>query len=62
MQREDENVARLISMALKLEGLFRHASTHATGVVIGDRPLEQLVPLTETRGLKCQSLSSTAVC
>lgn len=45
MQREDENVARLISMALKLEGLFRHASTHAAGVVIGDRPLEQLVPL-----------------
>lgn len=45
MQREDENVARLINMALKLEGLFRHASTHAAGVVIGDRPLDQLVPL-----------------
>jgi len=45
MQREDESVERLINMALKLEGLFRHASTHAAGVVIGDRPLDQLVPL-----------------
>ena len=31
--------------ALKLEGLYRHASTHAAGIVIGDRPLEELVPL-----------------
>ncbi len=42
---EDETVARLISIAMKLEGLYRHASTHAAGVVIGDRPLDQLVPL-----------------
>ena len=41
----DESVARLIAIALKLEGLFRHASTHAAGVVIGDRPLMELVPL-----------------
>jgi DNA polymerase III subunit alpha len=38
-------VARLIDTALKLEGLYRHASTHAAGVVIGDRPLDELVPL-----------------
>ena len=38
-------VARMLDMALKLEGLYRHASTHAAGVVIGDRPLEQLAPL-----------------
>ncbi|WP_067333594.1 DNA polymerase III subunit alpha [Stappia indica] len=44
-QREEETVARLLAMAQKLEGLYRHASTHAAGVVIGDRPLEQLVPL-----------------
>ncbi|WP_306028900.1 DNA polymerase III subunit alpha [Stappia sp. MMSF_3263] len=44
-QREEEIVARLLAMAQKLEGLYRHASTHAAGVVIGDRPLEQLVPL-----------------
>jgi DNA polymerase-3 subunit alpha len=42
---EDEQVARLIEIAMKLEGLNRHASTHAAGVVIGDRPLDQLVPL-----------------
>ncbi|HXV74665.1 MAG TPA: DNA polymerase III subunit alpha, partial [Sphingomonadales bacterium] len=28
-----------------LEGLYRHASTHAAGVVIGDRPLDELIPL-----------------
>ncbi len=41
----DEAVAALIEKALKLEGLYRHASTHAAGVVIGDRPLDELVPL-----------------
>jgi DNA polymerase III subunit alpha len=41
----DESVARLMRIALKLEGLYRHASTHAAGVVIGDRPLIELVPL-----------------
>jgi DNA polymerase-3 subunit alpha len=42
---EDEQVGRLIAIALTLEGLYRHASTHAAGVVIGDRPLSELVPL-----------------
>ena len=45
MRDEDETVARLIEIALKLEGLHRHASTHAAGVVIGDRPLDELTPL-----------------
>ncbi|MEO1040360.1 MAG: DNA polymerase III subunit alpha [Pseudomonadota bacterium] len=45
MREEDEQVARLIDTALQLEGLFRNASTHAAGVVIGDRPLTELVPL-----------------
>jgi DNA polymerase III subunit alpha len=45
MRDGDEAVARLIAIALKLEGLYRHASTHAAGVVIGDRPLDELVPL-----------------
>ncbi|WP_289033940.1 DNA polymerase III subunit alpha [uncultured Roseibium sp.] len=43
--REEEIVDKLLTMAQKLEGLYRHASTHAAGVVIGDRPLEKLVPL-----------------
>ena len=38
-------VKRAFDIALKLEGLYRHASTHAAGIVIGDRPLSQLVPL-----------------
>ncbi|HEX6375469.1 MAG TPA: DNA polymerase III subunit alpha, partial [Allosphingosinicella sp.] len=41
----DPQVRRLFDLAMKLEGLPRHASTHAAGVVIGDRPLDQLVPL-----------------
>ncbi|MGH7045174.1 MAG: DNA polymerase III subunit alpha [Stellaceae bacterium] len=45
LRDSDETVARLIEIALKLEGLYRHASTHAAGVVIGDRPLAELVPL-----------------
>ncbi|MSP68055.1 MAG: DNA polymerase III subunit alpha [Alphaproteobacteria bacterium] len=42
---DDEAVATLLDIALRLEGLYRHASTHAAGVVIGDRPLQELVPL-----------------
>ncbi len=41
----DKDVKRLFDLAMKLEGLPRHSSTHAAGVVIGDRPLDQLVPL-----------------
>ena len=41
----EESVAALIEKALKLEGLYRHASTHAAGVVIADRPLDELTPL-----------------
>ena len=41
----DEGLRRLMEIALQLEGLYRHASTHAAGVVIGDRPLNELVPL-----------------
>jgi DNA polymerase-3 subunit alpha len=41
----DEGLARLMEIALQLEGLYRHASTHAAGVVIGDRRLDELVPL-----------------
>lgn len=41
----DEQVGKLINIALKLEGLFRHASTHAAGVVIGDKPLDEIVPV-----------------
>ena len=45
MENEEEAVARLFEIAGQLEGLYRHASTHAAGVVIGDRPLDEIVPL-----------------
>ena len=38
-------VRTLLETALELEGLYRNASTHAAGIVIGDRPLVELVPL-----------------
>ncbi|PZU16341.1 MAG: DNA polymerase III subunit alpha [Citromicrobium sp.] len=41
----DDDVKRLVDLAMQLEGFPRNASTHAAGVVIGDRPLAQLVPL-----------------
>ncbi|MCP5038904.1 MAG: DNA polymerase III subunit alpha [Rhodobacteraceae bacterium] len=43
--RAEEVVDRLLNYAKRLEGLLRNASTHAAGVVIGDRPLDELVPL-----------------
>jgi DNA polymerase-3 subunit alpha len=45
MRDEDAEVRQLFDIGLKLEGLNRHASTHAAGVVIGDRPLEELIPV-----------------
>jgi DNA polymerase-3 subunit alpha len=45
MRADDEAVRRLLEIALQLEGLYRHASTHAAGVVIGDRKLTELVPV-----------------
>ena len=43
--KAEEVVARLLRYAEQIEGLLRNASTHAAGVVIGDRPLDALVPL-----------------
>ena len=42
---KEEVVGRLLNYAGQIEGLYRNASTHAAGVVIGDRPLDALVPL-----------------
>jgi DNA polymerase III subunit alpha len=42
---KDPIVAKLLDIGQRLEGLYRHASTHAAGVVIADRPLIDLVPL-----------------
>ena len=43
--QKEQNVKRLLDYGQQIEGLLRNASTHAAGVVIGDRPLDALVPL-----------------
>lgn len=43
--KTEEVVKRLLDYGMQVEGLLRNASTHAAGVVIGDRPLDELVPL-----------------
>ncbi len=45
LRQSDERVRELVEVALRLEGLARHASTHAAGVVISPRPLTEIVPL-----------------
>ena len=45
MYQEDEVVRRLLDMSMRLEGLPRHTSMHAAGVVISSRPAEEFVPL-----------------
>ncbi len=42
---KDEQVKELFAIAVKLEGLFRNTSTHAAGVVIGNKPLDEIVPI-----------------
>ncbi len=42
---EEEEIDKLLNIALKLEGLNRHASTHAAGIVIADKPLDEILPL-----------------
>ncbi len=45
MVKQEPTVAHLMDLGKQLEGLYRHASTHAAGVVIGDRPLNEIVAL-----------------
>ncbi|MDR2666523.1 MAG: DNA polymerase III subunit alpha [Holosporales bacterium] len=45
MANEDESISFLMNISLQLEGLYRHASTHAAGVVISDSPIDEQVPL-----------------
>jgi DNA polymerase-3 subunit alpha len=45
LQQKDERVRELLDVAKRLEGMTRHASVHAAGVVIAPRPLTEFVPL-----------------
>jgi len=49
LYKNDPQITKLIVTALSLEGLNRHASTHAAGVVITDKPLDNYMPLFETQ-------------
>ena len=44
----DEQAKRVVDMSLRLEGLPRHASMHAAGVVISEKPMDEYVPLSRT--------------
>ncbi len=48
--KEDPQITKLVDIALRLEGLNRHASTHAAGVVIGDKPLHEICALYNDEG------------
>ncbi|MBO7098113.1 MAG: DNA polymerase III subunit alpha [Alphaproteobacteria bacterium] len=45
MRTSDPQINKLFDIGMKLEGLYRQSGVHAAGVVIGDRPLDELVPL-----------------
>lgn len=59
LQKQDPRVGRLIDTARRLEGLSRHASVHAAGVVISPEPLHNLVPL--SKGAKGEVVTQYAM-
>ena len=50
--KEDDTLTRLFAVARGIEGSVRNASTHAAGIVIADRPIEEVVPVYRDRGLQ----------
>lgn len=58
---EDEKVKYLLDMSMKLEGLPRHSSTHAAGVVICDRPIIEYVPLNTNDGVVTTQYTMTTI-
>ncbi|MCD8157946.1 MAG: DNA polymerase III subunit alpha [Clostridiales bacterium] len=64
LRHEYENnpdVKNLIDMSMKLEGLPRHASTHAAGIVICDRPIIEYVPLNNNHGVVTTQYTMTTI-
>ena len=61
LYKNDPRITKLIDTALRLEGLNRHASTHAAGVVIADKPLDNYMPLFETQDNQITSGYSMSV-
>jgi len=48
LMKSDEDIKKLIETALSLEGMARHASTHAAGIVLSRKPLNDYIPLQRT--------------
>ena len=48
LYESDEQAKRVVDMSMRLEGLPRHASMHAAGVVISEKPMDEYVPLSRT--------------
>ena len=57
----EDDTKRLIDMSLKLEGIHRHASTHAAGVVISDKPVSEYVPLNVNDGVVTTQFSMKTI-
>jgi len=57
----NEDIKYLIDMSMKLEGLPRHASTHAAGVVICDKPVIEYVPLNSNDGVITTQFTMTTI-
>lgn len=57
----DSQVKQLLNMALSLEGMPRHASTHAAGVVISDKPVAEYVPLSVNDGAVVTQYTMTSL-
>lgn len=45
LYKEDPSIQKLLDISMRLEGLSRHASTHAAGVVVSDKPMDEYLPL-----------------
>ncbi len=61
LYKSDERIKKLIDMSLRLEGLPRHASTHAAGVVISKRPVMDYVPLATNDGAPVTQFTMTTI-
>ena len=57
----DEQIKELLDMAIKVEGMPRHASTHAAGVVISDKRVDEYVPLALNDGMVVTQYTMTAL-
>ncbi len=61
LYESDDQVKALVDMARKLEGMPRHASTHAAGVLITDRPVTEYVPLAKNDDVVVTQFTMTAI-